>query len=293
MALTEAGQLRNAGKPIVHHGTDTAGPNRPEEPGKVCLVTGGGGPHVGWGICEALAQHGYHVVVADRSLRAAEGTVARLAGLGHHQATAVAVDVANTESVESCVGGVLARLGRIDGLVNSAGVGLDSPLTETTPEQFDRLMHVNVRGALWCARAVAPAMAEAGGGSIVNIGSVHARNAAPGYGLYAATKAALVAMSRALATELGPDRIRCNVVHPGAVRQEGDLDPVTGDPEVRSRHLAFADTRQILHCPVRPIDVGNAVAFLVSDSSRMVTGTELMVDGGTTALLHDLNPTHD
>ncbi|WP_431230664.1 SDR family NAD(P)-dependent oxidoreductase [Paenarthrobacter nicotinovorans] len=256
--------------------------------GKVCLVTGGGGVHVGWGICLALAQQGYHVVVADKSIEAAGSAVERLGALGF-PASALAIDVADVASFDSRIADVLGRLGRLDGLVNSAAVGLSEMLTTISPSQFDQLMHVNVRGALWLARAAAEPMAAAGGGSIVNIGSVHGHHAAHGYGLYAATKAALVAVSRGLAIELGPDRIRCNVVHPGAVRQEADLDSETGDPEVRSRHEDFVVKRQMLHQSIRPIDVGNAVAFLISESGQMITGTELTIDAGTSALLHDLD----
>lgn len=256
---------------------------------RVCLVTGGAGPQLGQGISLALAQHDNHVVVADASILAARETAARLREAGY-SASASFLDVTDRDSVRNMVDQTIAEFGGVDALVNSAGVGLDRALTAVSESDFETLMQVNVRGALWCAQAVAEPMTARGGGSIVHIGSVHAGGAAPGYGLYAASKAALAAMSRGLAVELGGAQIRSNVVHPGALRRESDLDPVSGDPEVRERHAAFALARQAIHVPIRPVDVGNVVAFLVSDDARVVSGIELAVDAGTAALLHDLNP---
>lgn len=255
----------------------------------ISVVTGGGGPQLGWGICLALAEHGNHVVVADADPEAASRATSLLREMGF-SATPSTLDVTDLSSVQEAIKQIETRLGRIDSLVNSAGIGLDKPIQLVTSLDFDRLMHVNVRGAMWCASAVSRVMAAQGGGSIVNIGTVHALGTATGYGLYSASKSALVSLSRALAVELGDDRIRCNVVHPGALRREQDLDPESGDPEVRERHAAFARVRQVIHSPIRPVDVGNAVAFLASDAARMITGTELTVDAGTSALLHDLRP---
>ncbi len=120
-------------------------------------------------------------------------------------------------------------------------------------------------------------MVEAGGGAIVNIGSVHAAGAAETFTLYAATKAALASLTRGIARDYGLQNIRCNIVHPGAVESRGN------------EHLLadFVATKQMLPTTIEAIDIGNAVAFLISPEARSITGTELFVDAGTTAMLFE------
>lgn len=239
----------------------------------VCIVTGGGGVRIGSGICRALAAKGWTVVVADQDLASAEAVVAEVqAG-----AVAMALDVTDEASVREVVAATVASFGRIDALVNSAGVGLRKLGAEATPEEFDRLHAINYRGPWTCIREVVPIMLENGGGSIVNIGSVHAAGAAETFTLYAATKAALAALTRGTARDYGLRGIRCNIVHPGAVEARGN------------EHLLadFVANHQMLPATIEAIDIGNAVAFLVSPAARSITGAELFVDAGTTAMLFD------
>lgn len=242
----------------------------------VCIVTGGGGPRIGNGICRALVAKGWEVVVADRELAAAESVVEELRAAGGI-AVPMALDVTDAESVREVVAATVAEFGRVDALVNSAGVGLRKDGAEATPEEFDRLHAINYRGPWTCIKEVLPVMLENGGGSIVNIGSVHAAGAAKTFTLYAATKAALAALTRGIARDYGLRGIRCNIVHPGAVESPGN------------EHLLdeFVANRQMLPRAVEPIDIGNAVAFLISSDARAITGAELFVDAGTTAMLFE------
>jgi NAD(P)-dependent dehydrogenase (short-subunit alcohol dehydrogenase family) len=239
----------------------------------VCIVTGGGGVRIGSGICRALAAKGWTVVVADLDLASAKAVVDEV-GAG---AVPMALDVTDESSVREVVAATVAEFGRVDALVNSAGVGLRKLGAEATPEEFDQLHAINYRGPWTCIREVVPIMLENGGGSIVNIGSVHAAGAAETFTLYAATKAALASLTRGIARDYGLRGIRCNVVHPGAVEARG------------SEHLLadFVASKQMLPTTIEAIDIGNAVAFLLSAEARSITGVELFVDAGTTAMLFD------
>ncbi|ADB30578.1 short-chain dehydrogenase/reductase SDR [Kribbella flavida DSM 17836] len=243
---------------------------------RVCLVTGGGGARIGGGICRVLAAKGWTVVVADQDLGAAKAVAEELRAAG---ATAVemSLDVTDAGSVRNVVAATADAYGRIDALVNSAGVGLRKPGAAATPEEFDRLHAINYRGPWTCIREVVPVMLATGGGSIVNIGSVHAAGAAETFTLYAATKAALAALTRGIARDYGRQNIRCNIVHPGAVEAPGN------------EHLLadFVGTKQMLPAAIEPTDIGNAVAFLLSPEARSITGVELFVDAGTTAMLFE------
>jgi NAD(P)-dependent dehydrogenase (short-subunit alcohol dehydrogenase family) len=241
---------------------------------KVCIVTGGGGVRIGGGISRALGAKGWTVVVADQDLVAAEAVADEVRAAGG-VAVPRALEVTDGESVRELVASVVAEFGRVDGLVNSAGVGARGPGAEASLEAFERVQAINYRGPWTCIREVVPVMLAGGGGSIVNIGSVHAAGAAETFTLYAATKAALAALTRGTARDYGRQGIRCNIVHPGAVESRGN------------EHLLdeFVASRQMLPAAVEASDIGNAVAFLLSDEARAITGVELFVDAGTTAML--------
>jgi NAD(P)-dependent dehydrogenase (short-subunit alcohol dehydrogenase family) len=243
---------------------------------RVCVVTGGGGVRIGSGICRALAGQGWTVVVADQDFAAAEVVVEELRAAGA-TAEPMRLDVTDDDSVREVVAATVTAYGRIDAWVNSAGVGLRKLGAEATPEEFDRLHAINYRGAWTCIREVVPVLLDNGGGGIVNIGSVHAAGAADTFTLYAATKAALAALTRGVARDYGRQNVRCNIVHPGAVEARG-----------REHLLAdFVATKQMLPTAVEAIDIGNAVAFLLSPEARSITGVELFVDAGTTAMLFE------
>ena len=253
---------------------------------RVAVVTGGGGSGIGAGICSVLAAEGYFVWIADRDAQRAALVADAITSDGG-QAQAMALDVADEGAVAAAIERIAVRHGRIDALVNSAGVGLIRPLAEVTAEEFDAVVRVDLRGAWLCSRGVIPHMVTAGRGGIVNIGSIHARAAGPGYGVYAAAKAGLAAMTRSIAVDYGPHGVRCNIIHPGLVdsAQTRELLDTWTDHESWMRQ--FWESRQALPAPVTPSDIGNAVAFLLSDRASAITGSEIFVDGGSAAMLFD------
>lgn len=251
----------------------------------VCVVTGGGGDGLGSGLSTVIAQRGHTVWVADIDEHAANDTADLIAKTGA-VARPLVFDVSDHHAVESAFDHVIAVDGELTGLVNSAGVGLIKATAEVEPAEFDRLFGVDLRGTWLCCRAAIPRMTRSRGGSIVNIGSIHARNAASGYAVYAAAKAAVVGLSRGIAKDYGAYGIRCNVVHPGLVDSMQTRRLVAasgGDPEAWIRR--FTHEGQILPTAVRAEDVGAAVAFLLGEEARAITGIEVTVDAGSSAML--------
>jgi NAD(P)-dependent dehydrogenase (short-subunit alcohol dehydrogenase family) len=241
--------------------------------GRRILVTGGA-RGLGLAFAQALCGHGARVVLAD--LRAAEldAAVHGLAGQGH-EAAGVALDVSDPRSVQACVDAAVQRLGGLDGLVNNAAV-TDSggkSADELDIETWDRVMDVNVRGTWLMTRACHPALRASGRGAIVNLASDTALWGAPRLLAYVASKGAVIAMTRSLARELGPDNITVNAVAPGLVQVEATRYV----PE--SRHRQYVDQRALSRDQV-PEDVTGAVVYALSDLARFITGQLLAVNGG-------------
>jgi NAD(P)-dependent dehydrogenase (short-subunit alcohol dehydrogenase family) len=255
---------------------------------RVCLVTGGGGPAIGRGICHALATAQWQVVVADRDLTAARQVAAEL---GSFDAEPIELDVLDQPSIDAVVDRLLARYGRIDGLVNSAGIGLVRRAHEMSRAEFDELIAINLAGAWAVAKAVLPAMIERGAGSIVNVSSNHALASATGFTGYATTKAGLLGLTRGIAIDYGGSGIRCNAVLPGLVDGPTSRTVAEAASDDAARFVNdWVSTRQVLPRPIAPIDIGAVVEFLLSERSRAVTGAALVADAGTTALLYDMEP---
>jgi NAD(P)-dependent dehydrogenase (short-subunit alcohol dehydrogenase family) len=241
--------------------------------GRRILVTGGA-RGLGLAFAQALCTHGARVVLAD--LRAAEldAAVHGLAVRGH-DAAGVALDVSDPRSVQACVDAAVQRLGGLDGLVNNAAV-TDSggkSADELDIETWDRVMDVNVRGTWLMTRACHPALRASGRGAIVNLASDTALWGAPRLLAYVASKGAVIAMTRSLARELGPDNITVNAVAPGLVQVEATQYV----PESRHRH--YVDQRALSRDQV-PEDVTGAVVYALSDLARFITGQLLAVNGG-------------
>ncbi len=251
---------------------------------KVALITGGAGLGIGHGLSEALAAAGWNLVITDRNPERGAALAHRLSKDGV-KVEVVPVDVTDPEAPTQAVDAALKCFGRLDGLVNNVGVGLVKKAGEVTDEEFQTLFNVDFLASFRFVRAALPALITSQG-AIVNIGSVHARLAAPQYALYAATKSALDAFTRGLAVDYGAQGIRANIVHPGLVAspQNGPLLTQLGvDPEAWIKE--FTATKQCLPDLVTAREVGELVAFLLSKNGRSITGQSIYIDGGTTTLL--------
>ncbi|WP_369182213.1 SDR family NAD(P)-dependent oxidoreductase [Streptomyces sp. Y1] len=241
--------------------------------GKVALVTGGS-RGIGAAIALRLAEDGADVALTYRGgSERAEAVVAKIAAMGR-TALAVRADGADEAAVRGAVAAVVERFGRLDVLVNNAGVGAVGPIGGTAVEEIDTLLAVNVRAPYLFARAAAPHLAE--GGRIVTIGSCLAQRVAfPGAVLYATSKAAMTGLTKALARELGPRGITVNLVHPGPI--DTDMNPADGDSADFQRGFTALGRYGA------PAEVAGAVAYLAGEDGRYVTGAELAVDGGFAA----------
>jgi 2-hydroxycyclohexanecarboxyl-CoA dehydrogenase len=247
--------------------------------GKVVIVTGGGGG-IGSALCHGFAAEGAAVAVLDRAADAAAGVAASIVG-ADGSAVAVACDITERESVDAAVATVTAELGPIDVLVNNAGWDLFVPFLDTAPEDWSRLIDVNLVGALHMHHAVLPSMVERGGGRVVNVSSDAARVGSSGEAVYAACKAGLVAFSKTLAREHARHGITFNVVCPGPT--DTALLATVTDAAANPEKLREAFRRSI---PIgrlgRPDDLVGAVLFFASGAASFVTGQVLSVSGGLT-----------
>lgn len=199
------------------------------------------------------------------------------------------VDLAKAEQTEAFADAVLRDSGGIDVLVPTVGVNCHGPGAQYKDEDMFRLMETNYLSGLRCMRKVIPSMQTRGGGSIVNISSIHSLMTQPGNMLYAGTKGAMNSASRAIALDYAKDRIRINTICPGVVVSDvfyDDMDTMT--PEQLSRFHDNVRRCQPLE-PGRMQDIANAALFFASDMSAFVTGQVLLVDGGTSIKAHDMD----
>jgi len=241
---------------------------------KVALVTGAGSG-IGQAIAFRLAKAGARIIVNDLDAQSAEHTVEKLKDFGG-QGFPFQADISNPDEVGSMVVEGVKRFGGIDILVNNAGIGGASMLVKDLPlEAWDRVLAVNLKGALNCCQAVIPMMTEKGWGKIVNIASLAAsRMSKLGGADYTAAKYGLVGFSRHLAFELAVHGINVNVVCPGAT-----LTPLV-ESKTTAEFRAVVAGQVPLNRWVLPQDIAEAVLFLASDCAAMITGVVLDVDGG-------------
>jgi NAD(P)-dependent dehydrogenase (short-subunit alcohol dehydrogenase family) len=250
--------------------------------GKTAIVTGGA-QGIGRGIAEVFVEAGAAVAILDLDAQTAERTAEELGSRG--RVLAVEADVSDEPSIERAVERVVAELGALHILVNNAAAFIFKGI-EASVEDWRRITAVNIMGPALMAKHAVPHIRRAGGGAIVNVGSVSGFIAQKGFLTYNATKAAVVEMTRCMALDLVDDNIRVNGVCPGAVwTQQVELAArergLTRETAVRDPNLG---AQQIIRRVADPREIGYAALFLASDEASFVTGENLMVDGGWTAV---------
>ncbi|MCK9860858.1 SDR family oxidoreductase [Paenibacillus sp. ATY16] len=243
---------------------------------KVAIITGAGS---GMGREEALlfAREGAKVVATDINEAAVLAVVKEIEAEGG-AATAIAHNVASEEQWMSVVAAAIEAYGRIDILVNNAGISFAVGMLDTTVEQWDKVMNINLSSVFLGMKHVVPHMQENNGGSIVNISSIAGITGSQGAGAYTASKGAVRMLSKAAAVDYGKDNIRVNSVHPGFIET-----PMSKEFVGNEQMLAWFLSQTALPRVGQAVEVAKAVLFLASDDASYLTGIELPVDGGVTA----------
>jgi 3-oxoacyl-[acyl-carrier protein] reductase len=240
--------------------------------GQVALVTGAS-RGIGAAIARDLARAGAHVVVGYRAQREqADAVVADIVAQGG-TAEALGVDVANTAEVDAAVRALVARLGKVDVLVNNAGVSADALIVRITDEQWQRVLDVNLKGVFNCTKAVARPMMRARSGRIINLGSVVGVTGNTGQAAYAAAKAGIIGFTKSTARELASRNVTANVVAPGFI--ETDMTE-TLDAGARAMYQTMIPLGRL----GRAEDVAAAVTFLAGPGASYITGQVLHINGG-------------
>jgi NAD(P)-dependent dehydrogenase (short-subunit alcohol dehydrogenase family) len=250
--------------------------------GKVALISGAGSG-IGRATAQLFAAEGAAVAVLDLRAEAADETVAKIVADGGRAVSLVA-NVALADEVEAAVATAVSALGRLDVVYNNAGVDSKGSVADATEDDWDRAFAVNAKGTFLVSRAAVPHLIEAGGGSIINQGSVAALVGVPNFAAYCAAKGAVVALSRSMAVDLAQHQIRVNVICPGTV-----FTPLM-EPMLMARgdgDLQAGLAKTLLKYPIgrlgTPEDIARVALFLACDDAAFLTGSTVTADGGMTA----------
>lgn len=253
---------------------------------RVVLITGAGGLGIGRGMVESVLDAGAQVIGVDLSEAHAKRLTDSFPGV-----RCLVGDISSEVDVQR----IFEEAGPVDGLINSAGIGLVKPFHEVEAAEYDRVHNVDVRGTWLTSRAFTRQLLERGAtGSIVNVSSVHGTATTEGFAIYAAAKAAVEGLTRGIAIDLGAAGVRCNAVAPAYVPSEGGHGlPHEYTPEQRARVDAEVNDFQVLNRLMEGRDLGDTAVFLLSDAARGITGQTLMVDSGLTIRLYSKSHTQE
>lgn len=245
---------------------------------KVSIITGAQSG-IGLATARRFAAEGATVVLAD--VKDASPAANELVGTGA-QARFVQTDVSDASQVGALLEETLSAYGRLDVLVNNAGVELPKRITDTTEAEWDRLMDVNLKGVFLCSRAAIPAMQQQGGGVIVNVGSELGVVGGSEIAAYCAAKGGVVQLTKAMAVDHAADGIRVNCVCPGPVATPLLEATIQGSTDPQKERLSILG-KTLMKRFGHPTEIASAILFLASDESSYMTGSILLVDGGVTA----------
>jgi len=248
--------------------------------GKIAIVTGAGSG-IGHETAKLFAQEGATVIVADRAADAASRVAEEIVGSGG-KAFPATVDVTREAEVKALIEGTARTHGRLDILVNNAGYGFAGTVVNTTEEQWDALMAVNVKGVFFGCKYAIPIMEKQGGGAIVNTASTVAIVGITDRAAYVASKGAVAALTRAMALDHVKANIRVNCVAPGTI-ESPYFTEIFATAENAAELRRNLEQRQAMERLGKPIEIARAILFLASDESSFCTGTTLVADGGWTA----------
>lgn len=246
----------------------------PSLKGRTVFVSGGGSG-IGASIVEHFAEQEAKVGFVDIDEAASTTLVKKIAAAGHASPLFLKADVRDVKAYQAAIAEAAAKLGTITVLINNAARDDRHDLADVTPDFWDERIAVNLRHQFFAIQAVAPGMKVAGGGSIVNFSSVSYHTMTARLSVYEAAKAAVIGLTRGLARDLGPDRIRLNAITPGWIMTQRQID-LWLTPEAEADLMKA----QCLKEKVYPPDIARMALFLASDDSRLITAQNFVVDGG-------------
>ncbi|HVZ49864.1 MAG TPA: glucose 1-dehydrogenase [Gemmatimonadaceae bacterium] len=250
--------------------------------GKNVLVTGAG-TGIGREIALEFARHGANIVLHHFREEAGAVSAADAARRLGVRAEVVPADFSDLAGVQRLASAARTALGRVDVLVNNAGITFNKPFLQVTPEQYEKLYAVNVRAGFFLAQQVVPDMIAGGGGAICNLSSIHGLQGVPEHAVYAGTKGAIIAATRALAVELGHRGIRVNAIAPGCIPVENYAVAAKGYS--LSAAAAWAKNAIPAARYGTPLEVARLAVFLCSDAAAFILGQTIVIDGGTAAMM--------
>jgi NAD(P)-dependent dehydrogenase (short-subunit alcohol dehydrogenase family) len=240
-------------------------------PKRIALITGGGSG-IGLAIAEKFVTAGIHIVIVGRDK---QRLTTAAEGLGP-ACYPIPADLNDLAAIPGLVQQVIDRFGRIDILVNNAGINMKKEFTDVTDEDFDRILHTNVKAVFALSREVVKTMLPHGSGNIINISSMASQYGIPKVIAYSASKSAIEGMTRAMAVELSPMGILVNCIAPGFIATDMSAKALNGDAERKQKVFSRTPLGRLGD----PADIGDAALFLASDQAKYLTGVVLPVDGG-------------